>query len=206
MATAPSFGAMQNRFPLVNPIASDAKDTNAFDVIRHFGSLQPWFSVPSAAYGLPDASPVIPNGCDIVQVHLLHRHGARYPTSGPGPASFATKLHEAASSTTSFEANGDAQFLRNWTYKLGAEILTPFGRSQLCVFYFILFLICGFDLFSVGMIWVSDFAFDMVSQIRHVNLLVMTVGVGELLKGFEDVPVFRTTSECKYLTLLEEQP
>jgi len=146
MATAPSFGVMQNRFPLVKPIASDAKNASAFDVIGQFGSLQPWFSVPSAAYGLPDASPVVPDGCDVVQVHLLHRHGARYPTSGPGPAAFATKLHEMASSTAHFEANGDVQFLRNWTYKLGAEILTPFGRSQMCVFYFILILICGFNL------------------------------------------------------------
>lgn len=134
MATAPSFGVMENRFPLVEPIASDAKNADDFDVIHHFGSLQPWFSIPSADYGLPDASPVIPNGCDIVQVHLLHRHGARYP-SGSDPSSFATKLHEAANSGTHFEANGDLQFLRNWTYKLGAEILTPFGRSQLCVVF-----------------------------------------------------------------------
>ncbi|KAJ3569059.1 hypothetical protein NP233_g5303 [Leucocoprinus birnbaumii] len=164
MATAPSFGPMENRFPLVKPVASDAKNADDFDVIHHFGSLQPWRSVPSAEYGLPDASPVIPNGCDIVQVHLLHRHGARYPTSGVGPASFAAKVHQSASAGKGFEATGDLQFLRNWTYKLGAEILTPFGRSQL------------YDL-GVG----------------------FNVRYGELLKGFKDLPVFRTTSESRMI-------
>ncbi|KXN83922.1 3-phytase A [Leucoagaricus sp. SymC.cos] len=162
MVTAPTFSPNTNRFPLVKPIASDAKDAEDFDVIHHFGSLQPWRSIPSAEYGLPDASPVVPKGCDIIQVHLLHRHGARYPTSGTGPATFAAKIHDAANSVEGFEAAGDLAFLRDWTYKLGAEVLTPFGRSQL------------YDL-GVGF------------RVRY----------GELLKGFKDLPVFRTTSEAR---------
>lgn len=46
----------------------------------------------SADYGLPDASPLIPEGCNIVQMQLLYRHGARYPTSGAAPSTFAQKL------------------------------------------------------------------------------------------------------------------
>jgi hypothetical protein len=65
---------------------------------------------------------------------LLHRHGALYPSSGVGPATFVAKLHEVANSEAGFKANGYLELLRNWTYKLGAEILTPFGRSQQRVF------------------------------------------------------------------------
>jgi hypothetical protein len=84
--------------------------------------------VRSSDYGLPDASPLAPEGCDITQMHLLYRHGARYPTSGAGPSSFANKLANATKKGVS--VSGDLAFLGNWTYKLGAELLTPFGRSQ----------------------------------------------------------------------------
>ncbi len=83
----------------------------------------------SAEYGLPDASPLIPAGCDIVQVHLLYRHGARYPTTGAAPSSFAQKLLNATQAR-GFSVTGELAFLSDWTYKLGAELLTPFGRSQ----------------------------------------------------------------------------
>lgn len=60
---------------------------------------------------------------------LLYRHGARYPTSGAAPSTFAQKLHNATlNGTVAF--SGELSFLSNWTYKLGAELLTPFGRSQ----------------------------------------------------------------------------
>lgn len=88
------------------------------------------YSVDS--FGLPGTSPVIPEGCGINAVHLLMRHGARYPTSDSGASHFAAKLHEAASKE-GFCATGDLEFLATWTYKLGAEILTPFGRDSLYV-------------------------------------------------------------------------
>jgi hypothetical protein len=86
------------------------------------------YSVES--FGLPDASPVILEGCGLNAVHLLMRHGARYPTSGSGPSQFATEIHSAASNE-GFSVTGDLEFLATWTYKLGAEILTPFGREAL---------------------------------------------------------------------------
>jgi hypothetical protein len=131
MATAPYFSHNHNQFPLVKPVAADAKDSKSFNVIKYFGNLSPWRSIPSKNYGLPEASPVVPDGCQVVQVHLLHRHGARYPTTSSNIGLFATKIHEAANSETGFEAYGDLKFLRTWTYKLGAETLTPFGRAEL---------------------------------------------------------------------------
>lgn len=85
------------------------------------------YSVKS--FGLPDASPVIPEGCGLNAVHLLIRHGARYP-GGSGPSKFAAELHSVASKE-GFSVTGDMEFLATWTYKLGAEILTAFGREEL---------------------------------------------------------------------------
>ncbi|KAJ6603264.1 phosphoglycerate mutase-like protein [Mycena vulgaris] len=124
IATAPAVALVDTLFPLIKPATSDKKP--AFNVLQHLGSLSPFQSVESL--GLSGASARVPNGCKITQVHLLHRHGARYPTSGG--SSFAAALHAAATST-GFNASGPLGFLDTWTYKLGAETLTPFGRSQM---------------------------------------------------------------------------
>ena len=117
-----------NQFPLLAPQPHGEDESSKFDISRYWGNLSPWYSLSSADYGLPDASPLAPEGCTITQVHLLYRHGARYPTSGAAPAQFASKLVNATEK--GFEVTGDLTFLSNWTYKLGAELLTPFGRSQ----------------------------------------------------------------------------
>lgn len=118
-----------NAFPLVNPQpqGSDAESPK-FDISKYWGNLSPWYSVHSSDYGLPDASPLAPEGCDVTQVHLLYRHGARYPTSGAAPGTFAQKIVNATK--TGLTVSGELAFLGDWTYKLGAELLTPFGRSQ----------------------------------------------------------------------------
>ncbi|KAJ6473997.1 phosphoglycerate mutase-like protein [Mycena vitilis] len=155
IATAPYVAQVDNIFPLVNPGTAD-KSSN-FDVVHHFGNLAPFRSVESL--GLPNSSAAIPSGCTLDQVHLVHRHGARYPTTGAPPSAFATLLHGTAE-TTGVNVTGPLAFLSTWEYKLGAEILTPFGRSQL---------------FNLG--------------------VGFRVKYGELLKGFTDLPVFRTTSQ-----------
>ncbi|KAH7928511.1 phosphoglycerate mutase-like protein [Leucogyrophana mollusca] len=127
IATAPSFPKVTSAFPLVEPNTADDKG-ETFDVLRYWGNLSPMYSVDS--FGLPDASPLIPEGCGLNQVHLLIRHGARYPTTGEGPAQFAANIHAAASGP-GFTVSGPLEFLGTWTYKLGAEILTPFGREAL---------------------------------------------------------------------------
>lgn len=76
-------------------------------------------------YGLPDASPLIPDQCEIVQAFTYFRHGARYPTTGAAPSSFAAKVHNA--SLAGFNATNDLAFLNTWSYKLGAELLTPYA-------------------------------------------------------------------------------
>lgn len=130
--TAPSYPYNDEsvyEFPLVAPVPHGESASSAFDIRKYWGNLSPWYSVSSADYGLPDASPLIPSGCDIVQLHVLYRHGARYPTEGAAPASFAEKIANATKDG-GFTVTGDLSFLADWTYKLGAELLTPFGRTQ----------------------------------------------------------------------------
>ncbi|GAA5986983.1 hypothetical protein JCM5350_000931 [Sporobolomyces pararoseus] len=97
--------------------------TEEFNVLHYLGNLSPWRTVNHGLKGTAQTPP----GCEIEQVQLLHRHGARYPTTGSGTESFARKVADAKH----FKATGESAFLNDWTYKLGAELLTPFGREQL---------------------------------------------------------------------------
>lgn len=121
-------GAKAGQFPLIAPVPHGDSKSSTFDIMKYWGNLAPWYSLESADFGLPDADPLIPEGCDITQMHLLYRHGARYPTDGAAPAVFAGEIANATK--TGLKVWGDLAFLGNWTYKLGAELLTPFGRSQ----------------------------------------------------------------------------
>ena len=104
-------------FPLVAPQPfGQGFFSNLFDITKYWGNLSPWYSVSSADYGLDDATPLIPAGCNIVQLHLLYRHGARYPTTGAGPSTFATKLRNATKAG-GFNVTGELLFLSDWTYK-----------------------------------------------------------------------------------------
>ncbi|GAA5996362.1 hypothetical protein JCM5350_006834 [Sporobolomyces pararoseus] len=109
----------------INPLTVPTTDIN---IAEYWGNLSPAYSVSSSKYGLDSATPRIPENCSITQVHIYFRHGARYPTTGSAPSAFAEKLHNA--SLSGFSASGNLSFLNNWTYKLGAELLTPFGRQQ----------------------------------------------------------------------------
>ena len=95
-------------------------------------NIGPQYSVDSSAYGLDGASPRVPDDCSVTQVHIYYRHGARYPSDGAITETFAAKVHAAANnaSTNGFEASGPLAFLNGWTYKLGKELLAPFGRQQ----------------------------------------------------------------------------
>ncbi|WVQ81817.1 hypothetical protein IAT38_003944 [Cryptococcus sp. DSM 104549] len=129
--TAASFASNDGpsgQFPLVADQPNDASEN--FDTFKYWGKFAPWYSVDSSFYGLNDTSPLVPDQCSITQVHLLYRHGARYPTSGAPPAEFADKLANSTKQDGGFTASGDLSFLNDWTFKLGEEYLTPFGRLQ----------------------------------------------------------------------------
>ncbi|KAL1743624.1 histidine phosphatase superfamily [Schizophyllum fasciatum] len=128
LATAPSVPIQKGTPNLVQPTVKGA--SKSFNMFRSWGNLSPWYSVPRGAFGL-DSGAEIPETCRLTEAHILHRHGARYPTawaSYGGPANFSGRLHNVADQ---WNTSGDLEFMNEWTYKLGEEILTPFGRQQL---------------------------------------------------------------------------
>ncbi|PWY88923.1 acid phosphatase [Aspergillus heteromorphus CBS 117.55] len=102
-----------------------AKDRNIF---HHMGNLSPYY--PRAdGFGVDEYSH--PHGSNITQMHLLHRHGSRYPTKdeSQGLADWADKIANATRHGAVF--TDSLAFLNTWTYLLGAEVLTTRGRQDL---------------------------------------------------------------------------
>ncbi|KZF26967.1 phosphoglycerate mutase-like protein [Xylona heveae TC161] len=104
------------------PIADNPQDENIF---QSMGLLSPYYSTPEG-HGV-DEYP-LPPGSNISQLHMLHRHGARYPGASSGVTKFGQKMMKLKGT---FKATGALSFLNDWTYKLGKEILVPVGRQQL---------------------------------------------------------------------------
>lgn len=127
--------AIQTSFPSyhdispLNPPSSllPSSDLNigkneSFNMLHYLGNLSPWRTVRHGS----NSSPQIPSGCDLVQVQLLHRHGARYSTSDSETSEVGHKLMNAKN----LKGTGNLAFLNGWKDKLGSEILTPFGVSD----------------------------------------------------------------------------
>ncbi|KAF9077271.1 histidine phosphatase superfamily [Rhodocollybia butyracea] len=137
IATAPEYPTHTGAPQLVKPTSlgktkkdKGKKKDKEWDLFKHWGNLSPWYSNERGAFGL-DSDPETPDTCRVTGLHFLHRHGARYPTAWAtfgGPADLARRLHDVADKWT---AKGDLKFMNSWTYKLGEELLTPFGRKQL---------------------------------------------------------------------------
>lgn len=62
-------------------------------------------------------------------MHMLQRHGSRYPSSSEGLDEWADKIVNSTKQGNVF--NEKLDFLNNWSYKLGEEILVPKGRQEL---------------------------------------------------------------------------
>ena len=61
-------------------IVPEELSDNNFDLLKKWGNLSPWYSNPGGTFGVKNG-PETPQGCSVIGLHLLHRHGARYPTS-----------------------------------------------------------------------------------------------------------------------------
>ncbi|EIW61545.1 phytase [Trametes versicolor FP-101664 SS1] len=89
------------------------------DVQQSWSMYSPYF--PAADYVAPPAS------CQINQVHIIQRHGARFPTSGAAKRIQAAvaKLKAASNYTDPLLA-----FVTNYTYSLGQDSLVELGATQ----------------------------------------------------------------------------
>ncbi|KAI1330028.1 histidine phosphatase superfamily [Xylariaceae sp. FL0255] len=100
-----------------------------FDIFQHMGSLSPWRSLDPGSFGLPYASPLAPEGCEITQIFVYYTSGATYPQPGSAPEQFAAKINNNTA-VYKFDAYDELEFLATWNYKLGENILTSYGRAQ----------------------------------------------------------------------------
>lgn len=91
------------------------------DVSHSWGQYSSYFTVPS------EISADVPPHCRTTFAQVLSRHGARFPTASKTTSYNATiaKVHKAKSYGSGYE------FLKNYTYTLGADNLTAFGQQQL---------------------------------------------------------------------------
>jgi hypothetical protein len=85
------------------------------------GKLSPYFAAPG--FGVEEHP--LPEGAEIVWLNMLHRYGARYPR---GPFDLTEALANASGEA---KFSNVLSFVNEWTYKLGEQILTSYGRQML---------------------------------------------------------------------------
>lgn len=68
----------------------------------------------------------LPHGTNITQVHVLHRHGSRFPTENSRTSEWASRIEAHRGGFC-----GELEFLNNWSYKIGLEMLALNGHQEL---------------------------------------------------------------------------
>lgn len=111
-----------------SPVQTDVPELHGFEPFKHMGNMSPYFSAPD--FGIStEKYRVLPEQCRIDRVHILHRHGSRYPTTS-SPANLLRKLLRDMKGTIKF--TGPLAFLSHYDpNRLGLELLVPLGRQQL---------------------------------------------------------------------------
>lgn len=102
---------------------------SGFDMTRSWANLSPYQDADT--FGLPKG---MPQGCELSQVHVLHRHAERYPTNypldGEGMQDFAAKLaNYSRAHSGKAVASGPLKFLNSWKYVIGEDILMETGAA-----------------------------------------------------------------------------
>ncbi|RKK86439.1 hypothetical protein BFJ68_g17152 [Fusarium oxysporum] len=110
--------------PLQTSIPIEGMKEGNKSIFKMMGHLSPYS--PSPGFGV-DEYP-IPEGAEIVQIQMLSRHGARYPNPGSDVAELGERI---ANASGKFNTKGPLEFLMDWKYELGQDILVPRGRQEL---------------------------------------------------------------------------
>ncbi|KAJ5902172.1 hypothetical protein N7495_002700 [Penicillium taxi] len=168
----------------LDPAPTGASYASGFDITRSWGNLSPYKDVDS--FSLPKG---VPQGCELSQVHVLHRHAQRFPTSsvldGVGMQDFAYKLTNYTkkhSGTT--VAIGPLKFLNDWEYLIGGDTLMETGAATEATSGAYFWTKYGRLLYRAGK--------DYVAAWNH-TLNVYPNGTAR------PTPVFRTTSQSRIL-------
>lgn len=112
--------------PSHNTTCSTVEDGyRCFPSVSHlWGPYSPYFAVEDE----PGLSSAIPAGCQVTFAQVLSRHGARYPTDSKGDK-YSDLIAGIKTNATSLK--GKYAFIDNYTYTLGENDLTEFGKRQL---------------------------------------------------------------------------
>ncbi|GMM34649.1 acid phosphatase [Saccharomycopsis crataegensis] len=118
-----TYGTPTSSYTLPQPIetAIQAKDSAPGDrnIFELMGTISPYYV--GEGWGIYDYG--MPEQCSIKQVHVLARHGSRYPTH---KMSTGTLL-----SDHNYTATGELEFLNGYEYVQGVNVLTKLGNQQL---------------------------------------------------------------------------
>lgn len=102
---------------------------SGFDMRVNWGAISPYFEEGMPFEGITRSQKNemynLPPRCELQQVHVLHRHAERYPTKGRA-SRMKTTAEKIQQMNISPEAKG-LQWMTNWTYELGSELLTAPG-------------------------------------------------------------------------------
>ncbi|PKI84653.1 hypothetical protein MVES1_001877 [Malassezia vespertilionis] len=113
------------------PKDADQDKANSDDIFRNLGTTSPYRAADDL---FPETNQYrnLPDECVIKQVHVVHRHGARYPTSetSEGAPMFGEVIANATKDNK-LGASGDLDFLKQWKYPIGAEVLVHQGAQEL---------------------------------------------------------------------------
>ncbi|KAJ5300344.1 uncharacterized protein N7443_005346, partial [Penicillium atrosanguineum] len=102
---------------------------SGFDMKTSWGNLSPYSD--SIGFGIEKGFPA---QCELSQVHVLHRHAQRYPSSWPtdggGMETFASKVANYSKQNPDKKVgSGPLSFLNDWEYMLGENLLLPSGAA-----------------------------------------------------------------------------
>ncbi|KOS15215.1 3-phytase a precursor [Malassezia pachydermatis] len=113
------------------PKDADKDHATSDDIFRNLGTTSP-YHVADDLFPETNAYRTMPDQCEIKQVHILHRHGARYPTSSSHEATsvFGAAVSNATKAGT-LDATGDMAFLNSWNFSIGVEVLVHQGAQEL---------------------------------------------------------------------------
>ncbi|KAF2471100.1 3-phytase A precursor [Lindgomyces ingoldianus] len=104
------------------PIPGNVHNHNIF---QRLANLSPYFPNPRG-FGVQEYP--IPCGSIVTWLNMVHRHGSRYPEISGRERTLGKKIMGAKGK---FTASGALEFLNNWKFMLGAEILVPIGKQEL---------------------------------------------------------------------------
>lgn len=110
--------------PLQTAIPVEGMQEGNQSIFHNMGYLSPYH--PSPGFGV-DEYP-LPEDAEIIQVQMVSRHGARYPTPNSEVAQLGALL---AKHSGKIKTSGPLTFLNDWKYELGLAILVNRGREEL---------------------------------------------------------------------------